>query len=185
MEAKLIHREISVMLQGTNGNTLTKEKVIRAVSHCLFEILVASNSGSALTSSEHMQSIRRSRENIVISNIVPTTVYLQVREILVCRQTIDNKIYKYYPGNLVEENNKTNILTKDTLYKNQFSSVQLFSHVRIFVIPWTTAQQASLSIINSWSLLKLKSIKWEMPSNHLFLSSPSPDFNLSQHQGLF
>ena len=43
----------------------------------------------------------------------------------------------------------------------------------------------SLSIINSWSLLKLMSIESVMPSNHLILSSPSPSaFNLSQHQGL-
>ena len=40
-------------------------------------------------------------------------------------------------------------------YNTQFSSVQSFSHVRLFVIPWTAAPQASLSIINSWNLLKL------------------------------
>ena len=38
--------------------------------------------------------------------------------------------------------------------------------------PWTTTHQASLSITNSWSLLKLKSIKWVMPSNHLILGCP-------------
>ena len=40
----------------------------------------------------------------------------------------------------------------------QFSSVQLLSHVRLFATPWTAARQASLSITNSWSLLKLLSI---------------------------
>ena len=46
--------------------------------------------------------------------------------------------------------------------------------------------QTSLSITNSWSLLKLMSIKSMMPSNHIILSSPSPPtFNLSKHQGLF
>ena len=42
----------------------------------------------------------------------------------------------------------------------QFSSVQLLSRVRLFVTPWTAAHQASLSIINSQSLLKLMSIEW-------------------------
>ena len=50
---------------------------------------------------------------------------------------------------------------------NSFSSVQLLSHVRLFVTPWTTARQASLSITNSPSLPKLMSIELVMPSNHL------------------
>ena len=59
-------------------------------------------------------------------------------------------------------------------------SVQL-SHVRLFVTPWITARQASLSITNSQSLLKLMSIQPSHP-----LSSPSlPAPNPSQHQGLF
>ena len=51
----------------------------------------------------------------------------------------------------------------------QFSSVQSLSRVRLFVIPQTAACQASLSITNSWSLLKLMSIELVMPSNHLIL----------------
>ena len=43
------------------------------------------------------------------------------------------------------------------------------SCVRLFVTPWTAAHQASLSITNSWSLLKLMSIESVMPSNHLIL----------------
>ena len=50
-----------------------------------------------------------------------------------------------------------------------FSSVPLLSHVRLFATPWTAACQTSLSIINSWGLLKLMSIKSIMPSNHLIL----------------
>ena len=53
-----------------------------------------------------------------------------------------------------------------------FSSVQLLSCVRLFATPWTAAHQASLSIINSGSLLKLMSIKSVMPSNHLILCHP-------------
>ena len=53
-----------------------------------------------------------------------------------------------------------------------FSSVQLLSCVRLFVTPWTTAQQASLSITNSQRLLKLMFIVSVMPSNHLILCCP-------------
>ena len=51
-------------------------------------------------------------------------------------------------------------------------SVQLLSHVRLFTTPWTTAHQASLTITNSRSLLKLMSIQLVMPSNHLILCHP-------------
>ena len=51
-------------------------------------------------------------------------------------------------------------------------SVQLLSHIQLFVTPWTAAHQASLSFIISWSLLKLMSIKSVMPSNHLILCCP-------------
>ena len=65
-------------------------------------------------------------------------------------------------------------------------SVQLLSRVRLFVTSWTAGCQASLSIINSQNLLKLLSIKLVRPSNYLILLlSPSPTFNVSQHQGLF
>ena len=50
--------------------------------------------------------------------------------------------------------------------------VQLLSHVQFFVTPWTAARQASLSITNSWSLLKLMSIKSLSLSNHLMLCHP-------------
>ena len=54
----------------------------------------------------------------------------------------------------------------------QFSSVQSLSHVPLFATPWTAACQASLSIINSQSLLRLMSIELVMPSNHLILCHP-------------
>ena len=68
-----------------------------------------------------------------------------------------------------------------------FSSVQSLSRVRLFAIPWIIARQASLSITNSRSSLRLTSIKSVMPSSHLIfcrallLLSPNP----SQHQSLF
>ena len=54
----------------------------------------------------------------------------------------------------------------------KFSSIQSLSGVWLFVTPWTAARQASLSITNSWSLLKLMSIESVMPSNHLILCHP-------------
>ena len=54
----------------------------------------------------------------------------------------------------------------------QFSSVQSLSRVRLFATPWTAAHQATLSITNSHSLLKLMSIESMMPSNHLILCHP-------------
>ena len=53
-----------------------------------------------------------------------------------------------------------------------FSPVQSLSHVRLLVTPWTAARQASLSITNSHSLLKLMSTESVMPSNHLNLCHP-------------
>ena len=67
------------------------------------------------------------------------------------------------------------------------SSVQSLSCVLLFATPWTAAYQASLSIANSQSLLKLRSIESVMPSSHLILCRPpSPSApNPSQHQSLF
>ena len=48
----------------------------------------------------------------------------------------------------------------------------MLSHVRLFVTPWTAAHQASLSITNSWSLVKLMPIESIMPSKHLILHRP-------------
>ena len=52
------------------------------------------------------------------------------------------------------------------------TSGQLLSWVQLIVTPWTVPRQASLSITNSWSLLKLMSIESVMPSNHLILCCP-------------
>ena len=57
-------------------------------------------------------------------------------------------------------------------YCIQFSSLQLFSSVWLFATPWTAAHQASRSITNSQSLLKLMFIESVMPSNYLILCCP-------------
>ena len=54
----------------------------------------------------------------------------------------------------------------------KFSSVQSLSHVQLFATPWTATCQASLSIANSRSLLKLMSIELVRPSNHIILCCP-------------
>ena len=61
---------------------------------------------------------------------------------------------------------------EDKFYISQFSSVQSLSRVRLCATPWTTARQASLSLTNSRSLLKLMSIESVIPSNHLILCRP-------------
>ena len=58
------------------------------------------------------------------------------------------------------------------IFLRSVSSVQLLSHFQLFATPWTAACQASLSITNSQSLLKLMSIKLVMSSNHLILCHP-------------
>ena len=59
-----------------------------------------------------------------------------------------------------------------TIFLDPISSVQSLSPVQLFVTPWTAARQASLSITNSQSLLKLMSIESVMPSNHLIFCCP-------------
>ena len=56
--------------------------------------------------------------------------------------------------------------------RSGISSVQSLSRVRLFETPWITARQTSLSITNTWSLLKPMSIELVMPSNHLILCRP-------------
>ena len=58
------------------------------------------------------------------------------------------------------------------VFTKDFSSVQLLSHVQLFVTPWAAALEASLSITNSQSLLKLMSIESVMPSNYLIFCCP-------------
>ena len=57
-------------------------------------------------------------------------------------------------------------------HKSSQSVISAFSHVQLFAAPWTAAHQASLSITNSRSLLKLMLIKLVMPSSHLILCCP-------------
>ena len=67
---------------------------------------------------------------------------------------------------------KLNIQKTKTTASGPNSSVQSLSHVWLFVTPWITARQASLSITNSRSSLKLTSIESVMPSSHLNLGCP-------------
>ena len=57
-------------------------------------------------------------------------------------------------------------------HQESISSVQSLSSVQLFATPWTIAHQASLSITNSQSVLKLMSTESVMPSNHLILCDP-------------
>ena len=59
--------------------------------------------------------------------------------------------------------------TQSKLIRLIFSSVQSLSHVPLFQTPWSATCQASLSVANSWSLLKVMSIESVMPSNHVII----------------
>ena len=79
--------------------------------------------------------------------------------------------------------NEMNHTTK-VIFHCPFSSLQSLNHVRLFATPWTATCQASLSITNSQSLLKLRSIESVMPSNHLILCCPLlllPSLNRTEH----
>ena len=69
----------------------------------------------------------------------------------------------------MDEGERVNILK---FYIYIYLYYQMLSCVRLFVTPWTAALQASLSISNSWSLLRLMSIELVMPPNHLILCRP-------------
>ena len=62
----------------------------------------------------------------------------------------------------------------------KFHSVQSLISVQLFVTPWTVARQASLSITNSQSLLKLMSTESVMPSSHLIASHPQNSIGIFQ-----
>ena len=72
---------------------------------------------------------------------------------------------------LLPHSSSERVVTKERV-STEFSSVQSISRVQLFVTPWTAACQASLSITNSWSSLKLMSIKSVMPPSHLILCRP-------------
>ena len=73
---------------------------------------------------------------------------------------------------LKESDRTEDVHTPSIPLQSQFSSIQLLSHVWIFVTPWTAAHQTSLSITNSQSLHKFMSIESVIPSNHLILCRP-------------
>ena len=73
---------------------------------------------------------------------------------------------KYWSFSISPFNEHSGLLSfRIDLLAVQFSSVQSLSHVQLFATPWTAARQASLSITDSWSLLKFMSIGWVMPSS--------------------
>ena len=86
-----------------------------------------------------------------------------------------NLIHRFYVGNIFVYMEfkfyDFSWLTVTSVKGQQWSvsSVQLLSHVQLFETPWIAAHQASLSITNSQSLLKLMSIELVMPASHLIL----------------
>ena len=87
-------------------------------------------------------------------------------------QNSEKFIHHTSPLNLTEHWNCLRTTFPSYLLPCPVSSAQLLGHIQLFVTPWTEACQASLSISNSWSLLKLLAIESLMPSQHLILWCP-------------
>ena len=92
---------------------------------------------------------------------------------------MQSKRLKYHGAHFPNEKNEVKGLDKGHTEKYvkcqntpRVSSVQSLSHVWLFTTPWIKACQASLSVTNSWSSLKLMSIESVMPSSHLILWRP-------------
>ena len=115
------------------------------------------------------------------------TLHIRIKrnqqELLIKRCLIATLRQAWYIRNLKNSNYRNYFLGD---FDEQFSSVQLLSRVWLFVTPWITARQTSLSITNSRSPPKpdVHRVGDAAQQSHP-LSSPSPALNLSQHQGLF
>ena len=94
------------------------------------------------------------------------------------KQMPSNYLITKHPNLVLQQKSfkQSLIISQNTLrlydHFSRFSSVQSLSCVRLFSIPWIAALQASLSITNSWGLLKLMPIESVMPSSHLILCRP-------------
>ena len=97
-------------------------------------------------------------EGLLPSGFLPSCLRL-----LDLRSKLPLEAFPGFPGS---------VKTLSIYAQDPISSVQLFSHVQLSETPWTAARQASLSITNSCSLLKLMSIESVMPSSHLILCRP-------------
>ena len=96
-------------------------------------------------------------------------MYIYIYMYILLHINIDKHIFNTQLNSNCDHLGKPQRKYLTSLYAFQFSSFQSLSRVQLFVTPWTVARHASLSITNSWSLLKLMSIESVMPSNHLIL----------------
>ena len=119
---------------------------------------------------KHITIILRSKANVYVL----TFSRLSVKTLALIKEKILYKGISYFPTTC--QNGKAEYSEIDRHYVMKlsfhFTSIQSLSHVRLFANPWTAACQASLSITNSESLLKLITIKSVMPSNHLIPCHP-------------
>ena len=97
--------------------------------------------------------------------LLPPSIFPSIR-VFPNKRDLPIRLPKYWSFSISPPNEYSRLISF------QFSSVQSLSCVRLFATPWTAARQASLSITNSWSLLRPMSIESVMPSNHLILCHP-------------
>ena len=148
------------------------------------QVCASHNSSSLKTTREHWvtwqsPTTRRLRKNN--KNIDSGWVYVaRLSSLLLADHFVTTKCYLAMRSRdqgknrewLALEKNQDGKQDSQKEYFIRFSSVQSLSRVWLFVTPWTAACQASLSITNSWSLLKLMSVESVIPSNHLILCRP-------------
>ena len=122
---------------------------------------------------------------MTIGKTITLTIWTSVRKVITLFfNTLSSFVWLFFqgesiliswlqsPSTVILEPKKINSVNVPVFPFLQFSYVQSLSHVRLFVTPWTAAHQATLSITNTQSLLKLMSIASVMPSSHLILCHP-------------
>ena len=112
----------------------------------------------------------REQWRVYIKKVILSSSLRGVYRSIICTLSLNSLYFCYYFLNILFINGSIVDLQCFINFSHCVSSVTQLSQT--FATPWTAAHQASLSIINSWSLLKLMSIKSVMPSNHLILCWP-------------
>ena len=139
------------------------------------------------TFTSHAQPVKQKVHQTLVVFVKRSEIILgnEKLDLLLCNSSTYLKYYIVLFLSVSLKEGKKHLL-KQLILGKALCSVQSLSHVQLCAAPWTVAHQASLSIANSWSLLKLMSTELVMPSSHLILLFPSLSApNPSQHQGLF
>ena len=122
------------------------------------------------TFTSHAQPVKQKVHQTLVVFVKRSEIILgnEKLDLLLCNSSTYLKYYIVLFLSVSLKEGKKHLL-KQLILGKALCSVQSLSHVQLCAAPWTVAHQASLSIANSWSLLKLMSIELVMSSNHLIL----------------